>query len=55
MDKIKSFSVCDIENDGFWCDIEWREALRGGERREGWAWGFSYWRSIGGGSASGYP
>lgn len=30
MDKIKSFSVCDIENDGFWCDLERREGSRGG-------------------------
>lgn len=30
MDKIKSFSVCDTENDGFWCDLERREGSPGG-------------------------
>ena len=32
MDKIKSFSVCDTENDGFWCEFEWQKGLVG--RRE---------------------
>lgn len=29
MDKIKSFSVCDMENGGFWCDFGWGGAGRG--------------------------
>lgn len=33
MDKIKSFSVCDMENDGFWCNFGWREGSHGGERK----------------------
>jgi hypothetical protein len=33
MDKIKSFSVCDTQNDGFWCDVDWQEV--GGLRRAG--------------------
>lgn len=31
MDKIKSLSVCDMENNGFWCDLEWRKGLVVGE------------------------
>ena len=30
MDKIKSFSVCDTEKDGFWCEFEWQKGLVGG-------------------------
>lgn len=45
MDKIKSFSVCDMENGGLWCDIERGRDLLG--RKEEF-WGFSYSRSIGG-------
>lgn len=33
MDKIKSFSVCDTEDDGFWCNVDWQEV--GGLRRAG--------------------
>lgn len=28
MDKIKSFSVCDMENGGFWCDFGWGDGKR---------------------------
>lgn len=52
MDKIKSFSVCDMENDGFWCESEWQKGLVG-VREENFSQRFVLsWCPVGGIPAS---